>query len=115
MCDRRFIWQLSSVPNLRGFLDAVKDEGNRQMCTEVIDAFEIEVVSIATELEKVISIISKLSIPKKNIYRLTLSRSITRLTLQFLFQGVIHGDFNEQNILVRMNKGASVLISDNLY
>ena len=65
LCDRRFIWQLSSVPNLRGFLDAVKDEGNRQMCTEVIDAFEIEVVSIATELEKVVLIILNLSISKK--------------------------------------------------
>ena len=47
-------------------MDAVKDEGNRQMCTEVIDAFEIEAVSIANELERVISIISKLSMPKKS-------------------------------------------------
>ena len=54
-------------------MDAVKDEGNRQMCTEVIDAFEIEAVSIANELERVISIISKLSMTK-NIYLLTSNR-----------------------------------------
>jgi len=68
LSGRKFIWQLSSVPNIRGFLDAVKDDLNRQMCIEVIDAFDNEVVVIADKLEK----------------------------------GVIHGDFNEQNILVRL-------------
>ena len=46
-------------------MDAVKDEGNRQMCPKVIDAFEIEAVSIANGLERVISIISELSMTKK--------------------------------------------------
>ena len=50
---RRFIWQLSSVPNVRGFLSAVKDDLDRQMCLEVIDAFENEAMAIADELEKV--------------------------------------------------------------
>ena len=50
---RRFIWQLSSVPNVRGFLSAVKDDLDRQMCLEVIDAFENEAMAIADQLEKV--------------------------------------------------------------
>jgi len=70
LSGRKFIWQLSSVPNLRGFLNAVKDDFNRQICTEVIDSFDNDVLQIADKLEK----------------------------------GVIHGDFNEQNILVRLNK-----------
>ena len=50
---RRFIWQLSSVPNVRGFLSAVKDDLDRQMCLEVIDAFENEAMAIADQLERV--------------------------------------------------------------
>ena len=51
------MWQLSSVPNLRGFLEAVKDDRNRQMCSDVIGAFENEVVVIADKLEKVQNLI----------------------------------------------------------
>ena len=91
-------------------MDAVKDEGNRQMCTEVIDAFEIEAVSIANELERVISIISKLSMPKKsNFISINFKQINNSIKTSILFQGVIHGDFNEQNILVRMNNEVSIL------
>lgn len=60
------MWMLQSVPDLRQFLYAVKDEERRLICEEVIDAFEAKVLSLLPTLE----------------------------------HQIIHGDFNEQNIVV---------------
>ena len=64
LSGRKFIWQLSSVPNLRGFLNAVKDDFNRQICTEVIDSFDNDVLQIADKLEKVIIFFSFMKGPR---------------------------------------------------
>ncbi|KAK2582677.1 hypothetical protein KPH14_004951 [Odynerus spinipes] len=62
----RTMWMLVSVPKLRRFVFAVKDENREHLANEVIDAFEREVLKIVPNLA----------------------------------QGIIHGDLNEQNILV---------------
>ncbi len=64
---RNCIWFLSSIPQVKNFLNAIGDEGHRNMCRDIIDAFESEVLTVQDQLES----------------------------------GIIHGDFNEQNILVR--------------
>ncbi|TRY69967.1 hypothetical protein TCAL_02331 [Tigriopus californicus] len=64
---RNLIWFLSNVPKLSDFLFAVEDPERLTLMTEIIQAFNLEVVPHIDELEK----------------------------------GIIHGDVNEQNILVK--------------
>lgn len=65
---RNSIWFLSSIPQVKNFLDAVQDPSRRQMCSDIFDAFITEVLEKHTN-----------DLPT----------------------GIIHGDYNEQNILVR--------------
>jgi len=65
--ERKNIWYLNSIPQVKKFVHAVKDENQRNMCEEIFDSFEKEVLARIDQLET----------------------------------GIIHGDFNEQNILVR--------------
>lgn len=65
--SRNSIWFLSSIPQVVPFLDAVTDPNRRQMCSDILEAFNKEVIPLQSQLET----------------------------------GIIHGDFNEQNILVR--------------
>ena len=44
---------LSSVPMLRNFLHAIKNDADRQLCQEVIEAFDKEVLPIEHIMEKV--------------------------------------------------------------
>ncbi|BFF95917.1 hydroxylysine kinase [Drosophila madeirensis] len=59
-------WLLQNVPRVREFLFAVKDQERKELCEEVIDAFESKVLSVVSTLE----------------------------------HQIIHGDFNESNIVV---------------
>ncbi|SPP79413.1 blast:Hydroxylysine kinase [Drosophila guanche] len=59
-------WLLQNVPRVREFLFAVKDKERKELCEEVIDAFESKVLSVVSTLE----------------------------------HQIIHGDFNESNIVV---------------
>jgi len=68
---RNSIWFLSSIPSVRDFIPAVKDEEKRRLVTEVLEAFCDFVVPAEKLLEK----------------------------------SIIHGDFNEQNILCRVKEG----------
>jgi len=69
--DRNSIWFLSSVPNLTGFVSAIKDEKRRALALEIIQEFVTNVKSIESSLSS----------------------------------GIIHGDFNEQNVLVKQQNG----------
>lgn len=64
--SHKTLWMLQSVPELRQFLYVVKDQEQRLICDEVIDAFEAKVLSQLPSME----------------------------------HQIIHGDFNEQNIVV---------------
>lgn len=77
---------LESVPQVRNFLFAVRDEEKRVILEEIIQEFEDRVLTKMDKLER----------------------------------GLIHGDFNEQNILVREVNGewniSSILdFGDNQY
>ncbi|XP_046399046.1 hydroxylysine kinase [Ischnura elegans] len=63
--SHKSLWSLSSVPELKKFLFAVKSLDDREMVGRIIDCFEREVSPSMESLEK----------------------------------GMVHGDFNEQNIL----------------
>ncbi|XP_030384593.1 hydroxylysine kinase [Scaptodrosophila lebanonensis] len=64
--SHKTIWMLQSAPQLRDFLYALKDLSRQAIIEEIIDAFELKVLSALPGLEK----------------------------------QIIHGDFNEQNIVV---------------
>ena len=66
--NRQYIWFMSSMRQVKGFLHAVQDPERKKMCEEIFDAF------IEQVLDK---------------------------HMDHLETGIIHGDFNEQNILVR--------------
>ena len=65
---RKCIWFLDSIPDVKNFLGSLKDPAQRQMCSDIFDAFTSEVLD-------------------KHMDKLETS--------------IIHGDYNEQNILVR--------------
>ncbi|XP_078047959.1 hydroxylysine kinase [Augochlora pura] len=67
--DRKTLWTLTSMPKLRQFIYAVKDDTEKDLVYQVINAFEKDVLPVITKLE----------------------------------QGVIHGDLNEQNIVMCPN------------
>lgn len=67
---RNSIWFLSSMPQVKKFLNAVQDLEDQKMCRDIIDSFDSQVLSLKNDLET----------------------------------GILHGDFNEQNILVRPMK-----------
>ena len=71
--SRNSIWFLSSIPQVKKFLDAVQDPTGRKMCEDILNVFTTEV------LEK---------------------------RAKDLEQGIIHGDYNEQNILLRPCQGS---------
>ncbi|KAL5022539.1 hypothetical protein ScPMuIL_001694 [Solemya velum] len=60
------VWSLTHTPNLGKFASAVKNDTDREVCEQVIEAFKQEVVPRYNQLQK----------------------------------GIIHGDANENNILV---------------
>lgn len=64
--SHKTLWMLTSVPKLHQFTYSVKCTGDRELVTEVILAFENDVLQVTPQLE----------------------------------HGIIHGDLNEQNILV---------------
>ena len=66
LADRKHIWFLSSIPQLRDYLHALENAGNRKLVSEIIAAFEAQVVPEEANLAR----------------------------------GVIHGDANEQNVLM---------------
>lgn len=76
--SHRTMWMLTSVPKLRRFVFAVKEETRERLANEVIDAFEQQVLEVVPNLE----------------------------------QGIIHGDLNEQNILVNPEGTEIVAIID---
>lgn len=82
------IWALDSVPKLVDFLFAVTDEHQKKLAGDVIQSFG----------EKVMPMIGKL--PKGII-----AQTAFLLYTNFVIAGMIHGDFNEHNILVRQYSG----------
>ncbi|XP_068212323.1 hydroxylysine kinase [Palaemon carinicauda] len=67
LLSRKSIWMLESTLDLRKFLFAIKDEGQRNMIEEILEAWEKNVTPVIPKLEK----------------------------------GMMHGDLNEQNIIVQ--------------
>ncbi|XP_033341414.2 hydroxylysine kinase [Megalopta genalis] len=67
--DHKTLWMLTSMPKLRQFTYVVKDDLEKDLVYQVIDAFEKDVLRVISKLE----------------------------------QGVIHGDLNEQNIVMSSN------------
>lgn len=67
--ERKFIWMLESVPQLKQFVYAVESEEHKEMVNSVIDEFTRTVIPLMSTLPT----------------------------------GTIHGDYNDQNILVDNN------------
>ena len=80
--SRNSIWFLTSIPQVKNFLDAVQDPIGKKMCEDIFNDFITEV------LEK---------------------------RVKDLEQGIIHGDFNEQNILCQPCKSSGETGSNNEY
>lgn len=76
--NRNFLWELSSVPQLREFLSALDDESDQAFVDKIISTFEQQVLSVLNTLDR----------------------------------GLIHGDINENNMLVSPDEKELVAIID---